>query len=360
MTHKERWHAVMNYRPFDRIPNYEFGYWDETLEEWHKQGLPAEVTDNAKAHRFFGFDPKGSLSPNIGMIPPFEHKVLEETEETVTVRDSAGVLSVQKKHGSSIPKYIEFPVKTRRDFEELKERYDPRHPGRYPEDWDRRVEEARKADYPIGISLGGFYGWLRGWMGVENLSIAFALEPEWVHEMLDFICEFILEVIDRAVSSFNYDFGAFWEDMCFNKGPLISPKMFREFLVPRYKAITDKMQKCGCEIFYVDCDGNILELVELWYEGGVNCMFPCEVHPGSDPFVIREKFSKGVRMMGGVNKRALAAGKEAIDRELERLLPLVEDGGFIPHIDHRVPPDVTYENYLYYLERKKEGFGIVD
>lgn len=358
MTHKERWHAVMNYKPFDRVPHYEFGYWAETIPLWQKQGLPKDVKNEWEADRYFGFDPRGGLGPNLGMIPAFEHKVLEETATTVTVRDSSGVVSIQSKLGSSIPKFIEFPVKTREDFLAIKERYNASDPTRYPADWARRVEDAKKLDYPVAIGLGGFYGWLRGWMGVENVSIAFASDPKWVHEMLDFICEFILTVIERAVSDFSFDYGTFWEDMCYNKGPLISPRMFREFLVPRYKLITDRVRKCGCEIFLVDCDGNILELVDLWYEGGVNCMFPCEVFPGSDPVVIRKRFGKKVRMIGGVDKHALIKGKKAIDAELARLLLLVKEGGFIPHVDHRVPPDVTYENYLYYLERKKEVFGI--
>ena len=70
-----------------------------------------------------------------------------------------------------------------------------------------------------------------------------------------------------------------------------------------------------------------------------------------------EKLGKDFRFKGGVNKMELVS-KERIDRELARLLPLVEDGGFIPHVDHRVPPDITLENYEYYLKRKREVFGI--
>jgi uroporphyrinogen decarboxylase len=57
--------------------------------------------------------------------------------------------------------------------------------------------------------------------------------------------------------------------------------------------------------------------------------------------------------MGGVDKRALIAGREAIDAEIERLRPLIDQGRFIPCVDHRVPPDVTYESYRYYLEAKQ-------
>jgi len=122
--------------------------------------------------------------------------------------------------------------------------------------------------------------------------------------------------------------------------------------VPRYKRITDALKARGIGVNVLDCDGRIYELVPGWLRGGINCMFPIEsLH--TDPWKLREEHGEKVLLLGGVDKMALIAGKDAIDRELERLHPLVGRGGYLPCVDHRVPPDVTYENYLYYLERKK-------
>ena len=63
-------------------------------------------------------------------------------------------------------------------------------------------------------------------------------------------------------------------------------------------------------------------------------------------------------MMGGVDKVVLKGSKDDIRRELLKLKPLVEEGGYIPHVDHRVQADVPYRNYLYYLETKRDLFGI--
>jgi uroporphyrinogen decarboxylase len=87
-------------------------------------------------------------------------------------------------------------------------------------------------------------------------------------------------------------------------------------------------------------------------------MFPLEIRGGTDPFMMRKECGKNVRLIGGVDKTRLIAGRDEIDKEIERLKPLVAEGGFIPHVDHRCPPDVTFENYLYYLRRKREVFGI--
>jgi uroporphyrinogen decarboxylase len=134
---------------------------------------------------------------------------------------------------------------------------------------------------------------------------------------------------------------------------LVSPKIVEELMVPRYKRITDALRKHNIDVNLLDCDGRIYELVPLWLKGGINCMFPIEaLH--TDAVKLRKEYGKDLLLVGGVDKIELAKGKEATDRELERLRPLMEDGGYIPTVDHRVPPDVSFENYLYYLEKRKE------
>jgi uroporphyrinogen decarboxylase len=149
-----------------------------------------------------------------------------------------------------------------------------------------------------------------------------------------------------------------WEDMCYNAGPLLSPADFKRYLVPQYRRITDLAHKHGVDIVWVDCDGKIDALIPPWLDVGVNCMFPVEIGTwGADPIKYRRQFGKSLLMMGGFDKHILQKSKEAIDSEVERLTPLVEQGGFIPFCDHRVPPDVTLENYVHYLHTARRVWG---
>ncbi len=360
-SHRQRFVRTMHFEPVDHVPDEEFGYWDDTLREWHRQGLPEWVDTNAKADRFFGFAPRAGAPVRHGLIPAFESKVVEEDERHRIVQDSAGVLHMVNKDGSSsIPKYLEFPIESRADWEDFKKRLDPDAPERQPGDFEQRMQRLVAADMPVGIGFGSLFGWLRNWMGFENISIACAEQPDLIHDMVEHLCEFIIALMKPCLEypGVKFDFAAGWEDMCFNHGCIISPRMFEEFLVPRYKRITDLLHGHGCDVVITDCDGNINDVVHLWLEGGVNCMFPVEVAAGTDPIALRERFGHDILLAGGVNKRELARDKRAIEREVQRLAPLVEDGGFIPHVDHRVPPDVSYENYLYYLDCKRETFGI--
>lgn len=364
MTHRERFVRTMHFQSVDRVPDWEFGYWSETLEVWHQQGLPAEV-DHGNVDRFFGFEPSAGVPAHISLHPPFESKVLEETQKYKIVVDGDGVTSQVFTDGSStIPHYLRFPLETREDWEKtFKPRLDPDDPVRIvpDEDWEKCRQQWANRDVPLFIGIGSLFGWIRNWMGPERACITCMDDPAWMEEMMEHLCNLIVTVLERAfakLEGIQVDAGSGWEDMCFNKGPLISPRLFKQLMVPRYRRITDLLKKHGVDVAWIDCDGNINELVPLFLEGGINCMFPLEVRGGSDPIPIRRKYGKEVLLIGGVDKTKLAEGKRAILDEVKRLEPLVAEGGFIPHVDHRCPPDVSYENYLFYLKTKREAFGI--
>jgi uroporphyrinogen decarboxylase len=107
----------------------------------------------------------------------------------------------------------------------------------------------------------------------------------------------------------------------------------------------------------VDCDGDPGVLVPLWLEAGVNIMFPLEVRAGVDPLAWRREYGKKLLLKGGIDKEAIAAGGTEIARELERIKPLLDQGGYVPHLDHLVPPNVSYGNFLAYLEAKSKLLG---
>ncbi len=351
----------MHFEPVDHVPDEEFGYWSNTFTRWHEEGLPEEVNDNSIADRYFQFAPRVGVPVNTGLLPAFETKIIEQTEKYRIVRDGEGTLKQEFTDGTdTIPRYLRFGIESRADWEKkYLPRLDPNDPTRYPADWPQHVARLNAAQVPVVVNLGSIFGRFRDWMGFENISIACMEQPDLVQDMMEYWVYFITTLLKRAVADIEkIDAGAFWEDMCFNKGCIISPKMFREWMTPRYKRITDFVRQAGADIFYVDCDGNITDVVECWLDGGVNTMFPVEVAAGSNPLEIRKRWGKRVLLLGGVNKRALALGRKAIDEELARLVPLVEEGGVIPHVDHRVPPDVSYDDYLYYLQRKRELLGI--
>jgi uroporphyrinogen decarboxylase len=361
MTHRERLLATFRHQPVDRVPDLEFGAWEQTIARWHEEGLPEEF-DGAweSIPAYFHTDDAGygpGVAVHVGLLPAFERKILEEKGDHIVIQDEDGAIAemLRPELGASIPRYLRHALETRADWERIRdERLDPDSAGRVPDDLGEACRATLDADYPIFVQCGSVYGWLRNWMGVENISIAIAEDTEWVAEMMAHLTDLKLKLLEKLAGRCRIDCGVWWEDMCFNKGPLVSPRWFGEHMVPQYEPVTEFLRReCGCEFHMLDCDGNIHALAPLWLEAGINVMFPLEA-AHTDAYRIREESGQPMALRGYFDKRALIAGKDAIDREFDRLRPLLEDGGFIPHTDHLVPPDVSWEDYVYYRGRKRE------
>lgn len=356
MSVREKFRSTLQFQEPRRVPNAEFGYWPETIKAWYGQGLPESVRDDSEAERHLGLEGLDTVSwlpISNGLWPGFKSKVLEDRLESQIVQDHEGNICEKPKDLGSIPRYIRYGLETREDWERYKnEQLDWTREDRIG-DVAKAAREAHEAGMPVRFDAGSLYGWLRNWMGVERLSIAVMEEPEWVEEMMEHLTQMTLYLIEKALGGIEADLAWWWEDMCYNHGPLMSPKLFERLMVPRYQRITAELRRRGVDINVLDCDGRIYELVPGWLRGGINCMFPVEA-VSTDPIELRRLHGRDLRMIGGVNKRVLAAGREAIDREIGRLRPVVEEGGFIPTVDHRVPPDVPYSEYLYYLDKKRE------
>jgi uroporphyrinogen decarboxylase len=277
------------------------------------------------------------------------------------MRDETGIIAERYLHDSdrsSIPRFIEFPVKTPDDWAGLKEHYRLNDPVRAARDQDiAEARQARDAGQCISMSFTGFYGQLRHWMGMENLSFAFYDHPDMLHDMIAHWAELCARQIEQLPEDIPLDQVNWWEDMASKNGPLVSPKVFREFLQPGYRRVMGAAKARGCALGQVDCDGNPHDIVANWLEEGVNIMFPIEVGAGADPAAWRDEFGRAVLLRGGINKRAIAEGGQATDAELDRMRPLLEQGGCIPHLDHLVPPDISFDNYREYLDKKRKLIG---
>lgn len=328
-------------------------FMEETIDRWKREGLPRD----ADPMEFFCLDRVGFTGgKQYDLVPPFEVEVISEDEETRVVKDELGITKriFKKYEDSKMPQWIDFPVKSRGDFEEFKKRLDPHSPARYPPGWDERAKNWKHRDYPLGLASGSFFGHtLQRWVGTQNLCMLFYDDPDFVHEMLRFLEHFYLELIKKPLEMVEFDYASFGEDIAFKGRSFMSPAIFKEFLQPHYRSICEYLRVKGIEVIFVDSDGYLDELIPLWMEVGINAFSPLEVAAGEDALVLKEKFGKDIIIAGNIDKRALIAGKDAIDREVEKVAALLKLGGYFPAVDHSVPPDVPFENFCYLVERLK-------
>ena len=356
MSQRERFLRWMTFQPVDRIPFMEFGFWDETFERWHHEGLPKWVRQDRHIEAYLGMDisfNRNWLPINDDLYPAFKVEILEETQNEVVLREATGIVCRRRKRFQTIPQYIRFPVQNEQDYEDLLPRLDGSAPGRYPADSDEDLHWRRERGEIVGVHLRSLFGYPRQLMGMEGWCMAFYDQPDLVRRIIADRVAFAKQVLARVLATGALDFVQVWEDMAFKTAPLIGPELVREFMLPGYQELVAYLRQGGVKLIMVDCDGWVGSLLPIWLEAGIDGVHPCEIAANSEPVALRREFP-GVRMMGGIDKRAIASGKEGTDAELARVRPLLQEGGYIPLFDHFVPPDVAYADYLYYYRQLRE------
>jgi len=359
MTSRERFNRQMNFQSVDRSFNWEFGYWEENYAQWDifvKNGITTEW----EANEFFSFDALPGVWANNWMDPGFEYKELGRTKNTIIIQNHDGLTGEipLEGAGSSIPHFTDSSVKTPEDWKRVKEKhFRLDSPGRSI-DVDALVKaHPPNRDYPLGIDCGSMIGKIRDMLTFEGICYAWADYPDMLEDMVETCCLLVEQSLDKVLGKVEFDFASGWEDICFKQGPILPVSFFEDVIAPRYKRIGKKLKSHGINLWWTDCDGDVRPLIPVFMESGINCMFPLEVSHSGHPGELLDKY-EGLRIMGGVDKIKLIEGKDAIKSYLESLVPYVKRGGFIPFCDHRCPPDVTVENYLYYLDLKEKLFGI--
>jgi uroporphyrinogen decarboxylase len=349
------------------ICHVEFGWY--CMEKWKREQGFTEATREQ-----FGFD--GPWHVGLGGLgwceaafhPAFEEKTVEDRGEYELVQDFAGrhVLCFKGRRDGFMPEYVDHPVKNRKTWEEnVKWRLDPTTPQRFA-DQDKKIAEARAVaarGHMISQGLVGGYMYLRSLLGPAELMYAWYDMPEVVHDCM----KTWLDLAD-AISAYHqrhltFDEVFFAEDICYNHGLLCSPETMKEFLLPYYQQLMSNIRSRQIDksrrlYVQVDTDGDCRPSIPIYRDViGMDVMSPFEVASGCDVVEIGRKYP-WMALKGGIDKRELAKGKDAIDRMVDRIVPpMRERGGYVPTCDHGVPEEVSLENYLHYRKRMIELGG---
>ena len=291
MKNKERFIRTAVHKEPGRGLLWPHSAWPETRERWLSEGMPADYEWG------YDFPPgEGTLNIDIGYRPPWDTGVIEQDDTYFIARDEYGIIRKYPKSGrEGIAQFIAFPAAGRDDWKKLEPRLAPGAQGRFPDNWPVQAARLSLADVVVTFGnshLCGFYSFIREVMGDEEALYLLYDDPGLVREMLEFqVCR-LSTLLQCASRDITVDRLFIWEDMCYKNGPLISPEMFREFLMTPYQRLIECARDCGVRVVDLDSDGNVEKLIPLW----------------------------------------------------------IEAGGYIPAADHSIPPDVSFDNFKFYLD----------
>jgi hypothetical protein len=335
------------------------GIWPSTFERWAQEGKPAHLNSILRLIEHFGLQPHIWSGPaaEVFTYPAFEHTVLRETQDTVTYRNAMGIVCTDFKKDAykSMPHFEDFPVHSRAEWSDYKARLQW-HPDRVGQAWRNQCAAWKTQDAPVILALnrgGSLYGCLRDLLGMEPLSVLFYDDPEWIADMMDTALDLFLHCADALFAEYVPDAVCLWEDMAYKNGPLLGPAQVRELMLPRYKIMVRKLRDKGVPFILLDSDGRIDDLLPIWLEAGIDGVVPMEAQCGMDVALFRRRYPR-MLMMGGIDKKALATGPAAIDREMDKVSAAIASGGYVPFFDHGLPHDVSWDQFTYFVRRLKD------
>ncbi len=364
MNERQRFIQTLTFGNPDKVPMRTMGPRESTLTAWRNQGMPDGADWFRALCREIGINydlPKQPAVPadiDFRMIPQYEEKIISHEKGHYILQDWMGnVIEISDKYDATYirsakdfvtRRWIKFPVESRKDFEEMKKRYNPDSPERFPKDFDNRAETLKERDYPLTILVNGPFWQMREWCGFEPLCMLFIEDPDFISEMADFWMNYIKDMLERIFEKIVPDRFHMGEDMAYKGASMISPDMTRKHLKPVWETWTRLAKDAGVPVIDMDSDGNIDELIPIWIESGINCCDPIEAAAGCDIAAYRERFGRKMAFTGGIDKRAIAAGGKIIEEEIDRIAPVCESGGYIPGCDHGIPPDVSWQNMVHF------------
>lgn len=349
MNSRERVKLALRHREPDRVPIHD-SPWQATVDRWRGEGLPSGVTPAD----YFGYE-----LADLGRAdtsPQFPIEVLYENDEYIVERNSFG--SVRKNHRdrSTTPMIIDYPCKSRADWEKIKPRLKPSD---YRINWVSSLQSfhrERSRGRFIMYSAGVGYNKILNYVATERLLKAVIMEPEWVMDMYWTDARLAMEICERMMKGgFKFDGAWLSCDLGYRHGTFFSPKHFENQLHPVFKELCRFFHNHDMHVILHSC-GRVKDLIPYFIEEGVDCLQPLEVKAGMDLIELKERYGDKICFMGGIDVRLMALDdSKPIEKEIKEKFEVAkEGGGYIYHSDHSIPKNISFQQYKRVIELVKK------
>jgi uroporphyrinogen decarboxylase len=348
MDSRERIKLALGHREPDRVPIHD-NPWDATVDRWRSEGLPSGVPPSD----YFGFELVGFGADT---SPQFPIEVLSEDDEYIEERNSFGGVRKNHRDFSTTPMIIDYPCKSREDWEEIKPRLEPSD---YRVDWVSGLqsfhrESSRGRFITYNAAVG--YDKIQSYVASQHLLKAVLTEPDWVKDMYWTDAKLAMEMCERMIKGgFRFDGAFLFCDLGYRRGLFFSPGHYEEQLHPVFKELCSYFHGHGMPVI-LHCCGRVRDLIPYFIEEGIDCLQPLEVKSGMDLVELKEEFGSEISFMGGIDVRLMALDDpKPLEKEIrEKLTVAKECGGYIYHSDHSVPNNVSFRQYKRVIELVKK------
>ncbi|MFQ5805881.1 MAG: uroporphyrinogen decarboxylase family protein [Phycisphaerae bacterium] len=369
MTSRERVARTLARQQPDRVPIYD-KFWFEAEREWREQlgcpyvfgperskfdwGATSPESQTTTLWDIFDMDITEVAWPDY-RLRLVEPQILEETDEWIRQRDGNEAVLRWWKHKMGTPEHVSYGIDTPEKWAKVKHLLTAsRERLRLDEFWPQ-YGRARAADRFLCYSTVEPFEMAKDVLGHEIMLKAMIKQPEWIHDIFDTYTRVAIEMFELTEAEGMVCDGAFvYGDMAYNTGPFMSPRHFREFLMPYHKRMFDEFHNRDMPVIF-HSDGDIRLVLDDLIDAGVDAINPLEAKANMDVRELAPQYGNRLGFVGNIDVRVLLTNDpERIRPEVRsKLAAAMPYHGYICHSDHSVPPGVKLESYKLLLEEVK-------
>ncbi len=347
MTPHDRVMRSLNFEPVDRLAVFD-SFWGEFTPRWRRY---LGLDDAADPLNYYEID----LAICVADETPWPSRagVVEDRGREVIQRDGWGRLVRRVKNGY-FSETVEVAVPEKTDLDKL-EFEDPADDARY-EGFLAQVARHRPRRAAF-CKIGGPFLRTCFLRGEVDFLMDIASDPVFARELAEKVADHIMRVgLESLRRGDLYDTGIWmFDDMAYNDNPMFSPDQFERVFLPSYRKLVAAFKRAGAAKVVVHSDGNIIPILDMLVDAGVDAINPIEPKAGMDLLELKRRYGRRLGLIGGMcNAFVLPAGTRAeIKAQVDRIREAAREGGVIIGA-HSIGSDVPPENYHYYVSLARE------
>ncbi len=339
---RERLSATLHLEEPDRVPIQD-SFWSGFHEKMRRH---LRLSNNANVYEKLGLNELSTPGTPGWCTRSAGTKTISENEKERIVHTDWGYVVRELKTGTTVPQFLEHPVKTPEQLDDYIATWD--RPDK-PERWGRLGEEIRAARADRFVTPTGLEHYEAAWrvVGFGTLLEWIYREPRALRKLLRALTDYFVGVAEYAM-----DLGAdgfwFFGDIADNHGPFMNAKTYRRIFYPHHRRTYQAVRKKdGLVILHTD--GDVRPILPDFIDAGITALQPIDAIAGMNVLELKPLYGDEIAFMGNIdNSNTLPFGStQDVRREVEQKIAVAgQGGGYVCGSSHSVPDSVPVENYL--------------
>jgi len=210
----------------------------------------------------------------------------------------------------------------------------------------------------VVLNLRDGFSDMRDLLGYQQALISVAADKRHFADFLKRVAEYNIALAEIAVKRYHIQVVATTDDVCTARGPIISPKTYRDVIYPAFCEVMKAFHSLGL-LIVKHCDGDVRKFIDLWIDAGIDCLDPIDPGGNLDMGEMKQQYGDKICLKGNIDcVGTLTTGTpEQVENEVRVCIEKAGRSGLILSSSNTIHRGVKPENYKVMLETLRKYGG---